>query len=139
MAGRSDCVKPGNRVNANDDHGWQRPPLEEIEMERLFVYGSLAPGRPNEHILAGVTGSWEAASVMGTLREEGWGAAMGFPGLDLDTHGETIEGLMFSSDELAVHWAALDAFEGDAYIRTPAAVRLASGDTVEAYVYALKK
>jgi gamma-glutamylcyclotransferase (GGCT)/AIG2-like uncharacterized protein YtfP len=54
-------------------------------------------------------------------------------------HGETIEGLMFSSDELAVHWAALDAFEGDAYIRTPTAVRLASGDTVEAYVYALKK
>jgi len=45
--------------------------------ERLFVYGTLAPGRPNEHILADVPGSWEPARVTGTLREEGWGAAMG--------------------------------------------------------------
>lgn len=108
-------------------------------MERLFIYGSLAPGRPNEHVLADVPGSWEAASVLGTLREEGWGAAMGFPGLDLDEQGKTIEGLVFSSDQLADHWARLDAFEGDAYRRIPAAVRLASGQTVEAYVYALRK
>ncbi|AHL75487.1 hypothetical protein CH92_10375 [Stutzerimonas stutzeri] len=108
-------------------------------MERLFVYGSLAPGRPNEHILAGVPGSWEAASVTGTLRAEGWGAAMGFPGLDLGEQGDTIEGLVFSSDQLADHWERLDAFEGDAYMRTPAAVQLASGQTVEAYVYALRK
>lgn len=108
-------------------------------MQRLFIYGSLAPGRPNEHILAGVPGSWDAASVTGTLREEGWGAAMGFPGLDLDADGETIEGLVFSSNALAMHWATLDAFEGDGYIRTPAAVRLASGETVEAFVYALRK
>ncbi|UPQ80989.1 gamma-glutamylcyclotransferase [Pseudomonas knackmussii] len=108
-------------------------------MERLFVYGSLAPGRPNEHILAGVAGSWEAASVTGTLREEGWGAAMGFPGLDLNEQGERIEGFVFSSNQLPAQWAALDAFEGDAYIRTPAAVRLGTGQTVEAYVYALRK
>ncbi|MFG3454469.1 gamma-glutamylcyclotransferase [Stutzerimonas stutzeri] len=79
-------------------------------MERLFVYGSLAPGRPNEHILAGVPGSWEAASVTGTLREEGWGAAMGFPGLDLNEQGERIEGFVFSSNQLPAQWAALDAF-----------------------------
>jgi gamma-glutamylcyclotransferase (GGCT)/AIG2-like uncharacterized protein YtfP len=108
-------------------------------MQRLFIYGSLAPGRPNEYILAGVPGSWEPASVTGTLREEGWGAAMGFPGLDLDANGEAIDGLVFSSEQLAEHWAMLDAFEGDGYIRTPAAVRLASGEIVEAYVYALRK
>ncbi|WP_181297320.1 gamma-glutamylcyclotransferase family protein [Pseudomonas sp. Q2-TVG4-2] len=108
-------------------------------MERLFVYGSLAPGRPNEHILAEVPGCWEPASVTGTLRAEGWGAAMGFPGLDLDEQGETIDGLVFSSEQLAPHWPALDAFEGDAYLRSPTAVRLANGETVEAYVYALRK
>lgn len=65
------------------------------------------------------------------LRAEGWGAAMGFPGLDLDAQGDTIEGLVFSSTQLAAHWPALDAFKGDAYRRTLAAVRLASGETVE--------
>ncbi len=106
--------------------------------ERLFVYGTLAPGRPNEHILADVPGSWEPARVTGTLREEGWGAAMGFPGLDLNEHGETIEGYVFTSTELAEHWARLDAFEGDAYARVPATVRLAGGQTVKAYVYVLR-
>lgn len=33
--------------------------------ERLFVYGTLAPGKPNEHVLAGLTGDWVAASVKG--------------------------------------------------------------------------
>jgi gamma-glutamylcyclotransferase (GGCT)/AIG2-like uncharacterized protein YtfP len=106
--------------------------------ERLFVYGTLAPGRPNAHILADVPGSWEPASVTGTLRAEGWGAAMGYPGLDLDENGETIEGFVFSSDALADHWARLDQFEGVAYRRIPTAVRLANGESVQAYLYALK-
>ena len=53
--------------------------------ERLFVYGTLGPGRPNEHVLGSIDGSWEAASVTGTLHDEGWGAAMGYPGIVLDT------------------------------------------------------
>ena len=35
-------------------------------IHRLFVYGTLAPGRPNEHVLADVPGEWEPATVMGT-------------------------------------------------------------------------
>lgn len=107
-------------------------------IERLFAYGSLAPGRPNEHILAAVPGTWEPASVTGRLREEGWGAALGFPGLDLDAQGETIEGFVFSSEQLAEHWARLDAFEGDAYRRILADVRLGNGQTVQAHLYALR-
>ncbi len=106
-------------------------------IERLFVYGTLAPGRPNEHILASVPGTWEPASVTGTLREEGWGAALGFPGLDLDAQGETIKGFVFSSEQLAEHWARLDEFEGDAYRRILADVRLGDGQTVKAHLYAL--
>jgi gamma-glutamylcyclotransferase (GGCT)/AIG2-like uncharacterized protein YtfP len=41
-------------------------------IERLFVYGTLAPGRPNEHVLSEIGGTWEAAIVTGTLRQEGW-------------------------------------------------------------------
>ena len=48
---------------------------------RLFVYGTLAPGRPNEHVLAAIPGSWEAATVKGKLFQEGWGARAGFPGI----------------------------------------------------------
>jgi len=45
-------------------------------IEKLFVYGTLGPGRPNEHVLDAVGGSWETATVSGTLREEGWGAVL---------------------------------------------------------------
>lgn len=107
-------------------------------IERLFVYGTLAPGHPNAHVLADVPGTWEPASVTGHLREAGWGAALGFLGLDLDEAGEPIEGFVFSSAELAKHWARLDAFEGEAYQRILASTRLAKGEQVQAYLYALK-
>lgn len=72
------------------------------------------------------------------MREEGWGAAMGYPGLDLDECGQVIEGQVFSSEALASHWARLDAVEGEAYCRIPATVQLASGQPVQAYLYTLK-
>ncbi|MEM6768042.1 MAG: gamma-glutamylcyclotransferase, partial [Bacteroidota bacterium] len=56
-------------------------------MNKLFVYGTLGPGRPNEHILSSIGGSWQAGSVKGNLYEEGWGAVMGFPGIVLDEAG----------------------------------------------------
>lgn len=103
-------------------------------IERLFVYGSLAPGRPNAHVLADVPGTWEPAIVTGTLRAEGWGAAMGFPGLVLSQDGGDVAGLVFSSTQLGPHWARLDAFE-DGYARELAQVRLEDGRCVEAWVY----
>ncbi len=36
-------------------------------ISKLFVYGSLAPRRPNEHILSELGGSWEVARVRGIL------------------------------------------------------------------------
>ena len=81
-------------------------------IQRLFVYGTLAPGRPNEHILAEVTGEWEPASVSGRLLEQGWGAAAGYRGLVLDQQGSEVRGFLFSSEALAEQWARLDQFEG---------------------------
>ena len=106
--------------------------------DRLFVYGTLAPGRPNAHVLAEVPGTWAPASVKGTLRQEGWGAAVGYPGIVLDERGGEVQGFIFSSEALAAHWTRLDAFEGDGYERVVTLAELGDGTVVEAYVYALK-
>jgi len=107
-------------------------------IERLFVYGTLAPGRPNEHVLAKVPGTWEPASVKGILLQEGWGAAAGYPGIILEEAGEDVQGFLFSSTELSEQWARLDEFEGDGYERVVTAARLADGSVVETHIYALK-
>lgn len=104
---------------------------------RLFVYGTLAPGRPNAHVLADVPGTWEPASVTGTLLAQGWGAAVGYPGIVLDEHGETVQGLVFTSTALPQHWARLDEFEGDGYRRVLTTARLVDGTLVQAFIYCL--
>ncbi|SHN48072.1 gamma-glutamylcyclotransferase family protein [Cryptosporangium aurantiacum] len=107
--------------------------------DRLFVYGSLAPGRPNQHVLADVPGMWEPATVRGHLREEGWGADLGYPGILLDDSGPDVPGMLFSSPVLSEHWDRLDAFEGDGYRRVLAATRRDDGRPVAAYIYTLRQ
>ena len=104
---------------------------------RLFVYGTLAPGQPNEQVPADVPGSWQPATVTGTLLREGWGAAAGYPGIVLDEHGARVEGLDFSSERLADHWVRLDQFESDGHERVLTAATLGDGTTVYAYIYKL--
>jgi len=104
-------------------------------MERLFVYGTLAPGRPNEHVLADVPGRWEPASVRGHLVEEGWGAALGFPAIRLDDAGPLVDGVLLSSEELAGHWRRLDEFEGEGYERREVEATLRDGRQVPAQIY----
>ena len=105
---------------------------------RLFVYGTLAPGRPNEHVLADVLGVWEPATVTGTLLPEGWGAEVGYPGIILDRHGSEIEGFLFSSERLTEHWTRLDEFEGEGYEHVLTTVKLKDGTVVDAYIYKLR-
>ena len=106
--------------------------------EKLFVYGTLGLGRPNEHILNDIGGTWETASVIGTLKDKGWGAEMGFPGLELSETGKEIEGFVFTSENLAEHWDSLDEFEGEAYLRVISKVVLKNGHTVDANIYTLR-
>src|SRR6476620_6813311 len=107
-------------------------------IDRLFVYGTLAPGRPNAHMLADVPGTWEPASVIGTLIPEGWGAAAGYPGIVLGEEGDEVEGWLFSSESLAEHWVRLDEFEGEGYERVLTTAKLSNSTRVEAGVYALR-
>ena len=107
-------------------------------MDRLFIYGSLQPGGPNEHVLASVEGEWAPAVVIGKLVEAGWGASLGFPGLVIDSDGTEIAGYVFSSDELKSRWDELDELEGADYERTMTEALLADGSSVRAHVYTLR-
>lgn len=104
---------------------------------RLFVYGTLGPGRPNAHILEGIGGHWSTGFVYGKLVEAGWGAKSGFPALVIDDSGDKIDGFLFQSDSLAENWPMLDAFEGGEYERVSVQVHIAGGE-LTAQVYSLK-
>ena len=119
---------------------------------RIFVYGTLAPGRSNEHILAGLAGDWQPATTFGLLLPDGCDMSEGFPALILsagtpdtsetpdtpDTSGaDAVEGLLFTSAELPAFWPELDAFEGAAYRRVVATVTTAAGERLKAYTYEL--
>ncbi len=107
-------------------------------MDRLFTYGSLQPGGPNEHELGSIEGEWEPAVLRGRLVDAGWGANLGYPGLVIDDDGVDIHGYVFSSSHLQSEWTRLDELEGADYERTIASVALANGKTVRAHVYVLR-
>ncbi len=104
---------------------------------RLAVYGTLAPGRPNAHQLDGLEGRWFEGRVYGTVVAAGWGADLGFPGLILDPEGESVDVLVFESGDLPEHWARLDEFEGSGYQRVVTAVHALDSD-IDACIYALR-
>lgn len=85
----------------------------------LATYGTLARGRPNAHQRADLTGDWIEGFVRGKLVEQGWGAAMGYPGIVLDDNGPEVAVHVFVSNDLPAHWTRQDAFEGKGYQRSP--------------------
>jgi gamma-glutamylcyclotransferase (GGCT)/AIG2-like uncharacterized protein YtfP len=113
-------------------------PLANVS-HRLFVYGTLAPGRCNHHVVQHLRGTWEEGEVNGTLYEQGIGPTSGYPALDLDEHGPPVKGYLLTSSDLPACWPRIDEFEGDGYRRTITAVRTSAGVTVAAYIYALDR
>ncbi|MFT4181422.1 MAG: gamma-glutamylcyclotransferase family protein, partial [Rhizobium sp.] len=103
---------------------------------RLATYATLAPGRVNHHQLDGLGGIWSRGIVRGRLLQSGWGAALGFPGLELSDDGAEIEVFLFESTDLPAHWQQLDSFEGEGYRRVIATVWTEEG-AFEAYIYVL--
>ncbi len=104
-------------------------------LERLAAYGTLAPGRPNHHQLAGLEGRWLKGHVDGILVDAGWGASLGYPALVLGA-GSAIGVDIFESVDLPAHWARLDTFEGPGYERVVTTVHMPTGD-VDASIYVL--
>ena len=107
-----------------------------MHQKRLATYGTLAPGRANNHQLASLEGHWRTGVVKGELRDAGWGADLGYPGLVLEPSGQEVEVFVFESEDLPNHWDRLDAFEGPGYRRVTATVSTSEGE-LETSIYVL--
>ena len=107
------------RGTARDDACGAEAQLESLfrTSERLAVYGTLAPGRQNHHIVAPLGGEWTTGFVEGDLFIHGWGAAAGFPALRPRPGGPAVPIHVLASTALPAAWPDLDAFEGAEYRR----------------------
>ena len=84
---------------------------------KLAVYGTLAPGQPNHHVLAPLGGEWTDGLIEGDLLPMGWGADLGYPGFRPRIGGDAVAVQVLSAPLLASAWPDLDRFEGPGYQR----------------------
>ncbi len=106
---------------------------------KLAVYGSLGPGRENEHISRHIGGVWRKGySMAGVLEPKGWGAALGYPGAAWAPGRGEIEVFVFESAALPAHWGELDVFEGGEYARLYASLWRDGAPADVAFTYALR-
>jgi gamma-glutamylcyclotransferase (GGCT)/AIG2-like uncharacterized protein YtfP len=83
----------------------------------LAVYGTLAPGQPNHHVVAPLGGEWTDGLIEGDLLPVGWGAALGYPGFRPRVGGAAVAVQVLTTPLLATAWPTLDRFEGPGYQR----------------------
>lgn len=84
----------------------------------LAVYGSLAPGQINHHLLSGLRADWSTAEVEAVPVQRGWGVRQGFAALQWSPGASRQAVHVVRSEDLASLWPELDAFEGADYVRT---------------------
>jgi gamma-glutamylcyclotransferase (GGCT)/AIG2-like uncharacterized protein YtfP len=106
---------------------------------RLAVYGSLAPGEVNHHVLGGLRGTWRDGTVRGDLHPVGWGVTYGFPALAWRADGPAVPVKLFESRDLPAHWSRLDAFEGKGYRRVVVPVTVEGEGELPAHVYVVAR
>jgi len=83
----------------------------------LAVYGTLAPGRPNHHVVAPLGGESTDGLIEGDLLPVGWGATLGYPGFRPRAGGDAVAVQVLTAPSLATAWPTLDRFEGSEYQR----------------------
>jgi len=95
-------------------------PILDLLIELIFdkpshkfvVYGTLAPGSPNESKLAGMEGSWQECKVRGQKVDH-----EGLPYFTWDPDADEIGVNMLQSEALPDEWSYLDKWEGNSYNR----------------------
>ena len=108
---------PGYGVAPEADAAGAERRIEERFGTRLAVYGTLAPGRPNHHVVAPLGGEWTRGVIEGDLFPVGWGATLGYPAFRPRAGGNAVEVQVLSSPLLPTAWPGLDHFEGPGYRR----------------------
>jgi len=83
----------------------------------LAVYGTLAPGEPNHHVVAPYGGEWTRGAIEGERLPVGWAAGLGYPGFRPRAGGAIVPVQVLIAPALADAWPVLDAFEGPDYRR----------------------
>src|SRR5829696_8086767 len=83
----------------------------------LAVYGTLAPGQPNHHVVEPFVGEWTDGVIEGDLLAEGWAADLGYPGFHPRVGGSAVAVQVLTAPSLATAWPNLDRFEGPEYQR----------------------
>ncbi|HZF68995.1 MAG TPA: gamma-glutamylcyclotransferase [Gemmatirosa sp.] len=126
--GHRDAAHPASAARPADDTRESREALEALEaldaLEAWFhvgrvlaVYGTLAPGKPNHHVVAPLGGAWTQGVVEGELSPVGWGVTLGYPAFRPRSGGAPVAVHVLTSARLPAAWARLDAFEGAEYRR----------------------
>ncbi len=99
--------------------------------QRLVIYGTLAPGESNHHLLAGVGGSWFRGTVRGRR-----GTHDGYPTLRAAAGAASVEVLVLCSSALPdLYRRRLDDFEGPLWPRHLIVVDAPELDAKVASVY----
>jgi gamma-glutamylcyclotransferase (GGCT)/AIG2-like uncharacterized protein YtfP len=83
----------------------------------LAVYGTLAPGQPNHHVVAPLGGEWTDGLIEGDLVPVGWGATLGYPAFRPRVGGAAVAVQVLIAPMLTTAWPTLDHFEGPEYRR----------------------
>lgn len=124
------------RAGSADLHGTPLIPMTRpLPLERLIVYGTLAPGAPNHGEVRSITGHWRQGWIHGDLLPEGWGSANGYPALRWRQAGPRVPAWLLESREMPAHWKRLDDYEGAEYQRRPIPFEIPGGGTAEGYCY----
>jgi gamma-glutamylcyclotransferase (GGCT)/AIG2-like uncharacterized protein YtfP len=104
--------------------------LFDNPVEKLFVYGSLAPEQPNHQILSDLSGTWTNCKIIGSIMK-----IDGLQYFNWDIRGEEIEVQLFTSLGLQKKWESLDHFEGSSYTRHLITGKLPNSELIIANIY----
>lgn len=107
----------------------------------LIIYGSLAPGESNHHIISHIPGNWQKATITGYIEDNGWSNRSGYPRFieKQDVKQQKYSVHVFTSDRLPAYWEEIDAFEGEEdYKRIQWPYVLEDGSEFTGHIYVLK-